>query len=364
MPRAPRVLLASQVTISGVAICMRELIRGGVAAGFELTVACPEEGDLRRWAVEAGAHWEHLELVRSPHLSDLPGVARMRRLATTTDVIHLHSSKAGAVGRLALAGLPASRRPPCAFTPHGWSWLVGGALAPAYRSFEALAARMTHTIVAVSQDEAAAGRAVLGRSGRRLRVIENGVDTERFSPVGPVAERSEGPLLVCVGRLAWHKGQEVAVRALARMADKRARLRLVGAGADRDAIGALAGQLGVADRVEMIGLVADTAPHLRAADVVVVPSRYEGLALVLLEAMACAKPIVATASIGSSAVEGAGILVPVEDEAALAAGVEEVLRNPALGRRLGDSARQRAKDRFSLERSVAQNLDMWRELAA
>lgn len=100
---------------------MAGLVAAGVAAGLDVTVACPEVGDLAGSVVGAGARWERLEMGREPGPSDLRSVAWLRRRLPGFDVVHLHSSKAGAVGRLALASLPASRQPPCVFTPHGWS---------------------------------------------------------------------------------------------------------------------------------------------------------------------------------------------------------------------------------------------------
>ena len=111
-----------------------------------------------------GAAWERLELRRSPHPGDIMAAARVRRLAQTHSLVHLHSSKAGAVGRVALASL-GRRRPPSVFTPHGWSWLAGGRLAPAYRLIERIMLPRTSAVVAVSREERSSGQAALGSRG-------------------------------------------------------------------------------------------------------------------------------------------------------------------------------------------------------
>ena len=358
-----RVLLVSQPVTDGVAVCVRDLAAAGVAAGVDVTVACPAGGDLPGWATGAGASWERVDMGRAPAPGDAAAAARVRRLAADRDVVHLHSSKAGAVGRLALAATPRGRRPGSAFTPHGWSWLVGGRLAPAYRAAERALAGVTDTVVCVSGDELDGGRAVLGRAAARARVIENGVDVERFSPGGEAAARDGDPLLVCVGRLARQKGQDVAVDALARMADRRARLRLVGTGPEAAAVADRAAAAGVADRVELVGAVPDPAPHLRAADVVLVPSRWDGLSLALLEAMAAGAAVVATRVSGASVLDGVGLLVPPDDPGALAAAADRLLAHPDERARLGAAARARAVERFDVRRSVAATLDLWRELA-
>lgn len=358
-----RVLLASQVTESGAATCVRDLARAGAAAGHEITVACPASGDLRRWATEAGASWVPLELRRSPHGSDAPAFLELRELAARSDVVHLHSSKAGAVGRLAVASL-GRRRPACLFTPHGWSWLVGGRMAPFYRGFERAASHLADAIVAVSPGEAEIGRPVLGSGWRRIRVIANGVDIERFRPDGPAAARGQDPLMVLVGQMRPPKGQDLALGALARMRHRRARLRLVGDGPDRAKLQETTSHLGLEDRVEWAGKVADPAPHLRAADLVLVPSRYDGLSLALLEAMACGAAVVASAVPGTSALEGTGVLVPANDPAALAEAADDLLDDAGQRTKLGQMARKRAVEEYPLSRSLAVNLDLWRTLAS
>src|SRR3712207_1131793 len=106
--RSPRVLLVAQPTTEGVAVCVRDLARAGVRAWLTLTVACPSSGNLPRWALFAGARWVATDLVRPPAPADIARVAEVRALARSADVVHLHSSKAGAVGRLSLASLRGS----------------------------------------------------------------------------------------------------------------------------------------------------------------------------------------------------------------------------------------------------------------
>jgi glycosyltransferase involved in cell wall biosynthesis len=193
-------------------------------------------------------------------------------------------------------------------------------------------------------------------------VNPNGVDAVRFQPDGPRAARSDDPLVLDVGRLCHQRAPDIAVAALALMRTPSVRLRLVGDGPDRARIERLAAMLGVADRVELVGFRPDTAPEVRAADVVVVPSRYDGMALVTLEAMACGAAIVATRVAGSSCLDGAGVLVPPEDPQSLADAVDALLAMPGERERLGSAARARVVERYPLERSVDHTLALWREL--
>jgi glycosyltransferase involved in cell wall biosynthesis len=362
-PDPRRVLVVSQATVDGVAVCVRDLVQAAVSKGYLVTVACPPGGNLAAWARERHATWARLDMRRSPHPADLRALLRLRSLARGHAVVHLHSSKAGAVGRLALMSLGRGR-PPSVFTPHGWSWLVGGWLAPVYRRFERLMMPVTTAVVAVSAEERLHGQAVLGSPAARIQVIPNGVDVTRFRPEGPRAERTADPLVVFVGRLCHQRAPDLAVTALSLMRTPAARLRLVGAGQDCAAVMAQARALGLGGRVELAGFHPDPAPDLRAADVVIVPSRYDGMALVLLEAMACGAAVVATRVAGSSVLSGAGVLVPAGDPAALARAVDALLADPDRRRRLGHAARQRAVRQCSLEDSVGAILALWQDLGA
>jgi glycosyltransferase involved in cell wall biosynthesis len=362
------VLIVSQPVEYGVAVCVRQQVEAAVAAGHDVLVACPDSdhGPLADWVRASGASHVALRLDRRPTPGDIRAVAALRRLARGRDGVHLHSSKAGAVGRAAVASLPRHQRPAVVFTPHSWSWQVGGRLAGLYRGVERALSARCEAIVAVSAQEAADGRAVLGARADHMTVVPNGVDRTHFCADGLVAPRDPAhPLVVCVGRLSRQKGQDVAIRALARLRARDARLRLVG---DEQPVGdaahlrSLASALDVAERIEWHGKAADTAPQLRAADVVVAPSRWEGMSLVLLEALACGAAIVATDVFGSDAVGDAGVVVPPDDVDAVARAIDTLLDDDQLRRRLGEAARRRSVA-FGLDASLQRTLQLWSTVA-
>ncbi len=355
----PRMLHLSQPTSGGTAVCVRALTSSAARHGYMVTVGCPDGGDLPRWTAKAGGAWLPLPLTRSPGLVDSAHLVALRTLIRGADLLHLHASKAGALGRLALLGMSPEERPACIFTPHGWSWLVGGPLAPAYRRFERAAARLADVIVSVSEEDRHAGAEVLGVDAARIRVIPNGVDTRLFGPDGPRAERSTSPLIVCVGRFDVAKGQDIALHALARMRTVDARLRLVGDGPTRGALVQLAGRLGIADRVELTGFDAAPARHMRAADIVLVPSRWDAQSLVLLEAMACGRPVVATKVPGVRALDGVGAVVPREDPETIARALDGLLSDAVRRDRMGAAARDRAVAEFDLRRCMERYRILW-----
>src|SRR4051794_870098 len=360
--RGLRVCLVSQPTTGGAAACTRDLAAAGVRAGGEVVVACPPSGYLAGWAQEVGATWEPLPLGRGANLRDLLSLPRLAAIAAGNDVLHLHSSTAGALGRLAVLAIPRSRRPACLFTPHAWSWWVGGPGAVGYRLFEWQAAGIPDAIIAVSHDAAEMGRTVLRGRSDRIRVIPNGVDVDHFSPDGPAADRDPDlPLIVCVGRLTNVKGFDLAIRAIAEVG-LSVRLRIVGEGPDEPVLCRLAERLGVGPVIEFTGYCADPVEHYRAADVVLVPSRRDAFSLVLLEAMAVGRPIVATRVCGASALEGAGVLVEPEDVSALASALRDLLGTPDKRSLLAAAARRRACTDYDVRASLARTLELWRDL--
>jgi glycosyltransferase involved in cell wall biosynthesis len=357
---ALRIVHVSQPTSAGVAVYVRDLARAGVEAGLQVSVVCPPGGDLGRWSVDAGATWLPFGLVRNPHPADIGRVVQLRRLFKVADVVHLHSSKAGALGRIALRTM---RRPPASvFTPNAWSWAVGGRAAVGFKAFERKAIGWCDVVIAVSEEERRQAVEVLGvEAAKRTVVLENGVDVRHFCPKGSAADRSAGPLLICVGRLSIQKAQDTAIKVVASVPG--AELWIIGDGPLRGDLEALAQRLKVADRVRFVGAVVDTAPFFRAADVVLVPSRWDGLSFALLEAMACGCAVVAT-EVARAAVAGAGRVVRINDPAAMQSEVMTLLVDHDARRRLGAAARVRAQAVFSIDRCTSRTLDLWRELAA
>lgn len=358
-----RVLVVSQPVSGGVAVCVRQLVEAAVRAGHSVTVACPSEasGPLAEWISTVGATHVPLEMARRPAPRDMRDVLALRRLARQVDVVHLHSSKAGALGRVATRSL-VRRRPPVVFTPHAWSWLVGGRLAPLYRFIERTLAGSADRIVAVSHAEAHDGRAVLGKSAHNLTVIVNGVDRDRFSPHGRAAGRDQTkPLIVCVGRLSEQKGQDLALAALAKLANTEARLRLVGSGPEKQSLEALAKSLGIADRVEWVDHQPDPALEYRSADVVFAPSRWDGMSLVLLEAMACGRALVATSVLGSEAVGSAGVIVDIGNVSQMTLEIDALLADSSRRHEIGEAARDRSSE-YDLAATLRENLALWMAL--
>lgn len=220
---------------------------------------------------------------------------------------------------------------------------------PRQIAVQRLAHRLATHVTAVSR-EVAASSVALGVSAARVTVIENGVDVARFDGAtrrdalpGLEGLPADVPLVGSVGCLAPRKDYGTLLAALAALRERHDfRCVLAGDGPDRAELEARAAALGVADRVRFLGERADVDRLLPAFDVFTLSSREEGIPNALLEAMAAARPCVATRVGGNAEVleDGrTGWLVPAQDPAALAAALGEALGDPAEAARRGAAAR-------------------------
>ncbi|WP_405583734.1 glycosyltransferase [Streptomyces sp. NBC_01190] len=403
------VLHMTQPVEGGVARVVSDLVRAQVSAGARVVVASPPDprgprgpqgpqgpsggtdtpDSLVRAVTAAGAEAVRWPARRSPGPDLARETAAAGRVlsAVRPDLLHLHSAKAGLAGRLAARG-----RLPTVFQPHAWSYdAASGPLARAAVRWERYAAaRWTDRVLCVSEAERAAGR----RQGVRARwaVVPNGVDTEHFSPAAdsaggspegsaagsaadPSAVRAElaalrrlapgTPLVVCVGRLCPQKGQDILLRAWPRVTARLplARLALVGDGPDRHRLLREA-----PPGVVLAGPAADPRPWYLAADLVVQPSRWEGMALAPLEAMACGRAVVLSDVSGAReslpAADAARCLVPVADEVALADALLGLLTDPPLRAAAAKRALTHVRGRHDVRRAAADVSALYRELLA
>jgi glycosyltransferase involved in cell wall biosynthesis len=360
---APRVLHVTQPTVDGVAKVVAGLVGDQVARGWDVVLACPDSGWLADEATARGARVVTWEATRDPGRSvprELAAFSRILR-GTAPDLVHLHSSKAGLVGRLVLRG-----HLPTVFQGHGWSFhAVDGAFGKLVVAWEVFATRWTHLLVCESEDERTEGL----REGLRgeWALAPNSVDVESFRPPSE-AERLEaraaaglcGPAVVCVGRLCRAKGQDVLLAAWPEVlrAEPDAELVLVGGLPGTE--DALAGLGVLPPAVRLAGQQDDVRPWLWAADVVAAPSRWDTHSIAILEAMACARSVVATQVAGArESLKGCGAVVAVEEPRELAAAVVARLRDSALRESEGIAARARAVSQFDARVGVARIGDMY-----
>lgn len=275
------------------------------------------------------------------------------------DVVHVHSQEAGLPAR-ALAWLAGARR--IVYTPQcidirraRWHWL--------YMLLERVLARITDVIVSVNECD----RERLVRRGippGKVVTIPNGIDLAAFDAVHTQALRrtlgveGERPLVLQVGRLSAQKDPLAFVEGARRVIElcPNAQFALVGEGPLLDAVTTRVQQWGLERRVHLLGWQPAAFRLMPAADVVTLTSRWEGTPYALLEAMACSRPVVATAVNGCPEVvaDGAtGFVVPLGDTTAWAGRVAGLLNDPETAAAMGRRGRERVEQRFSLGAMVA-----------
>lgn len=203
---------------------------------------------------------------------------------------------------------------------------------------------------------------LVGLRAGSVRTIHNGVpDAQADAAPRPAA----GPIIGAAGRLAFQKGFDVLLRAM-RDVDNATAV-IVGDGEDRGQLQELARRLGVAGRTIWRGWADDVVPHVRSFDVFVLPSRFEGFPLAVLEALLAEKPVVAAdvGSVGEVVIPGeTGFLVPPDDPAALAAAIRQLLADDELQRRMGTRGRRLVLSRFTAAHMARSFSELYGELLA
>jgi glycosyltransferase involved in cell wall biosynthesis len=236
------------------------------------------------------------------------------------------------------------------------------------RRVETLVTRRAARVVCITDALARFNRDVVGLPEEKLRVVHYGLDHPP-APWGPPRGPdlpADAPVLLAIARLVPQKGVDVAIEALARVRERhpQARLVVLGEGPLRKDLETLASRLRIEDAVSFPGRVGDVAWWLRRAEVLVHPARWEGFGLALLEAMLCARPIVASAvsSVPEIVLDGeTGILVSPDDAAALADAVGGLLDDPTRAEALGNAGEARARAEFSVARMAERTLAVYDE---
>jgi glycosyltransferase involved in cell wall biosynthesis len=363
----PRLLyVVTLAEVGGAQSYVRDLLTAAKEE-YDVTVAAHGSGPLRDAAGALGVPFVELRHVRraiSP-VQDPLGLLELIRLfrRVRPNVVHLNSSKVGILGRIAAR---IARVPVCVFTAHGWAFSAAGSrTGDMYRRADRLVRPLATAIICVCDADRRAGLAAGTCGEQQTVVIHNAVD------VGPAPERGApkpGAMeIVGVGRLAEQKDFATLISAVAELPAGTARLRVLGEGPLRASLEAQIATLGLTDAVELVGEVSDVRSQLERADVFALTSRWEGLPLSVLEAMAAGLPVVASSIDGvpEAVVDGeTGFLTPPGEPQEVAAVLTRLAAEPELRTRLGQAARRRAEERFSLPRWRAAHLDLYRELLA
>jgi glycosyltransferase involved in cell wall biosynthesis len=338
----------------------------GFAEKAEIELICSSHGPLTEAASRYGAH-VHLIPTLGRAINPLDDVRTVNQLArymveSRPTLVHVHSSKAGLLGRLAarMTGHPVI------YTAHGWGFKPG---VPATRRWlvwgsEFLAGRLCNQIICVSQyDHDLAERFHIAHS-KRLTTIHNGV------PDTPLRSRpAQIPVkIVMTARFQEPKDQSTLIHAFS-VVDKRtpAELVFVGSGPFLPQCQQLAREVGAAERIHFLGDRNDVDKVLEEAQIFVLLSRYEGLPISILEAMRAGLPVIATHVGGvPELIESGqtGFLVPSSDAQSVTECLSTLIANPELRAAMGNRGRQKYLDQFTLAMMIEKTAAVYQRVLA
>lgn len=340
---------------------------------FRLVVVTPEAGaladNLRAEGIETLV-FDMSRLVGVRPLICLRDLLRERRVA----ILQSHGARSNFYGRLAgrLAGTPV-----IISTIHNslYDYPVGRLRQLLYLAVDRLTAPLAHCILCVAESHRLELINRYHLPPAKVVAIPNSVDLGRFAPVesgGQVRKElgipDDAPVIGVVGRLTHQKGHCFLLHAVQVLARRQPAFRclVVGDGELHDELAGLAARLGVLDRCLFLGVRRDVPAVLSALDVLVVPSLSEGMPYVVLEGMAMAKPVVATAVNGVPEViqdRLSGRLVSRADPEALAEAIRELLADPQSAAAMGRAARRRVEEGFSADRWIGRMEALYIHLA-
>ena len=325
----------------------------------------------------AGGDTLDLRVGNAPQGSDFQAMFQLWSLVRRGkfDVVHLHSSKAGALGR-ALWFLGC--RTPLVYTPHAY-FGMGGTGGVKRRVFNEIEWALGHigTTINVSSDEAEWARVHIALNPARQKVIPNAVDTSHFAPGDEKSRENwrlclrlppDSVLLGTVGRLSFQKDPHTLYRALALACADQKHLYLChlanGTPEDADAIDKLARSLGIAQRVLRRPYMTDPLDFYRGIDAFILTSRYEGMSYAVLEALSCDLPLLLSDVPGNRDFLKLGLShvwsAPAEDSPSFARAINEWLVDRSAKR--NSNHRFMARDRFDLTVSGEAIMSLYCEL--
>ena len=380
--------MIARLNVGGPALHVAYLTAGLAERGYDTTLAA---GTISRgeesMAFVADAKGVTTEVIDELHrnispLRDARAVLRLAELIRRErpTILHTHTAKAGAVGRVA-ALLAGRARPPIivhTFHGHVLRGYFNSFVTFGFRMLERQLARMTTKLVAVSPEVrddlvklgvAPASKFVVIRLGIDLEQRVGG-DVDGRAETRRVLGLSGDPFVVgWVGRMTSVKRTDLVVRVFRALVDRGvdAQLLLIGDGPDRDALEQLAHDVGVIKRCLFLGYQEDVARFYDAMDVLLLPSVNEGTPVSVIEALAAQRPAVATRVGGTPDVVRDGIdgfLVDSADPGELADRLADLARDPSRRAEMGAAGRTRVLERYSVSRLVDDVDKLYRSLLA
>ena len=283
---------------------------------------------------------------------------------TKPDIVYMHSSMAGGVGRIATLF---NKKVKKIYNAHGWYFnaQIGNKKRKFYEILERLLAINTDMIVNISQSEYESAMKRKIAKPEKMCIIDNGIDFEKFKSCEKyrIATRKklgikdDDIVIGAVGRLAEQKDPMTLIKAFSRVHNNYSNTKLifVGAGDLEEDIVSYAKKNNLEQNIIITGWIEDVEKYIPAFDIASLTSKWEGFGLVIIEYMACKKPIVATRVGGIENIidsDEKGYLIEIEDDEELSDKICDYIKNKELVEQMTQNNFEYARQRFNIEQVV------------
>lgn len=364
----PRVLIViTRPDRAGAQKHVESILTSNLAYKYEFYLVTGSYGYLTEVCRTAGVDFqvvEHLQRELSiPR--DLKAIRSLQRIIRELSpcLVHLHSAKAGLVGRIA-AHLNSV---PVVYTVHGWPFADGVSWFRRLFSLfveRRLASYVDHLILVSKYDLELGKQKKIIRSNTRFRVIHNGIDSLPDRPFKNVDSFSEHVRLITVTRLAEQKNLACMIRAMVRLKGEW-KLTIVGYGPEASKLKDMVAGLNLESRIQFKGEVENVSELLRTADVFLLSSRWEGLPIALLEALRAGLSIVATDVGGVPEVVSEnenGYLVPSQNDKLFTARVQRLIDDPSKRKMFSLAALSKFSSCFTSDKMIGSTLEVYKKV--
>ncbi len=303
--------------------------------------------------------------------SDITAILKVRKLLKQIkpDIVYLHSSKAGAIGRIALAFNFTTK---ILYNAHGWYFnaKISDKKKKTFALIEKILAIKTDKIINISKSEYVSALKYKIASEKKMCIIENGIDFTKFKNNDKYRKETRKKyhiedseiIIGVVGRLTEQKDPITMIKAfeLVHRKNKNTKLMYVGSGELEKDVKQYAEEKNIVDKVIITGWVNNVEQYIPAFDIAVLPSKWEGFGLVLIEYMACDKPIIATNTGGISDIildKRNGFLIRVEDTKDLSEKIILFIKNKQIKEKMIQTNR-RYRKKYMIEQLIEKHTNL------
>ena len=308
--------------------------------------------------------------------SVLSSIIKLKRILKKIkpDIVYMNSSMAGAVGRIALLF---NTKVKTIYNAHGWYFnaKIGNKKKKMYALIEKVLALRTTTIINISQSEYNSALKYKIAPEKKMCLIENAIDFSKFENNEQYRNRTrekygikENEIVVgVVGRLSEQKDPMTSLKTFEILCKKYENLKLmyVGSGELEEEVKQYAIQKELIDKIIITGWVEDVEKYMSAFDIAILPSKWEGFGLVIVEYMACKKPIVASKIGGIPNIiqtKQNGYLAEIENAEEFAKKVEKYIKDKELVEKIVEYNYNYAKERFDIKKLIQEHEELFKEM--